>query len=113
MTMGSDAVKSLKSNLADLTYILFVLGKEFELIIENSEDEKVNDNLRQTISALQDSNKDVIKLYHELNTHEVGIQNEWYNDEAKIKSLQHEVDNLRKSINVILDGNNNLLNTNE
>ena len=113
MTMGSDTVKSLKSNLADLTYILFVLGKEFELIIENSEDEKANDNLRQTISALQDSNKDVIKLYHELNTHEVEIPNEWYNDEAKIQSLQHEVDNLRKSINVILDGNNNLLNTNE
>ena len=43
--MGIDAINSLKSNLADLTYILFVLGKELELIIENSEDKKVNENL--------------------------------------------------------------------
>lgn len=111
--MGIDAIKSLKANLADLTYILFVFGKELELIIENSEDKKVNDNLRQTISILQDSNRDVIKLYHEICTHEVDIQNEWYDDETKIKSLQHEVESLKESINVILEGNKNFLNFNE
>lgn len=111
--MGIDAVKSLKANLADLTYILFVFGKELELIIENSEDKKVNDNLRQTISTLQDSNSEVIKLYHEICTHEVEIQNEWYDDETKIKNLQHGVDSLKESINVLLKSNKILLNFNE
>lgn len=111
--MEIDAIKSLKSNLADLTYVLFVIGKEFELIIENSEDEKVNDSLRQTISALQDSNRDVIKLYYEISTHEVGIQNEWYDDETKIKSLQQKIDGLKESMNRVLEGNKNFLNINE
>lgn len=30
--MGSDVIKSLKSKIADLTYILFVISKEFELL---------------------------------------------------------------------------------
>ncbi len=111
--MEIDIIKSLKSNLADLTYILFIIGKEFELLIQNSEDDKVNDNLRQAISALQDSNSDVIRLYHELSTHEAEIQNEWYDDETSIKNLQHEVDNLSKSIDVILKANRSLLNINE
>lgn len=106
--MGNDAIKSLKSSLADLTYVLFVIGKEFELMIENSDDEKIIDELRQTKSALQDSNSSVIKLYHEISTNEVGIQNEWYNDKTKIKSLQCEVDNLKSSINCILEANDNL-----
>lgn len=111
--MEIDAVKSLKSNLADLTYVLFVIGKELELIIENTEDKEVNENLRQTISTLQDSNSEVIQLYHEISTHEVEIRNEWYDDETKIKSLQHEVESLKESINVILEGNKNFLNINE
>lgn len=110
--MGIDAIQSLKSNLADLTYILFVFGKELELIIENSEDKKVYENLRQTISTLQDSNNEVIKLYHKISTHEVEIQNEWYDDETKIKSLQQKVDSLKESISVLLEGNKNFLSIN-
>lgn len=108
--MGSDVIKSLKSSLADLTYVLFIIGKEIGLIIENSDDENVNNELRRTILALQDSNSNVIKLYHEISTNEVGIQNEWYDDETKIKSLQHEIDNLKSSINCILEANKNFLN---
>lgn len=111
--METDVINSLKSNLADLTYILFVFGKELELIIENSKDQKVNEDLRQTISALQDSNSEVIKLYHEINAHEVEIQNEWYDDETKIKSLQQKNDSLKKSINALLESNKNLLNANK
>ena len=111
--MGIDAIYSLKSNLADLTYILFVFGKELELIIENSEDQKVNENLCQTISTLQDSNSEVIKLYHEISAHEVEIQNEWYDDDTKIKSLQQKVNNLKESINTILESNKNFLNISE
>lgn len=106
--MGIDIITSLRSNLADLTYILFVIGKEFELLIQNSEDDKVNDNLRQAILTLQDSNSDVIRLYHELSAHEVEIRNEWYDDETSVMNLQHEVDNLSKSIDVILKANRNL-----
>lgn len=111
--MGIDAINSLKSNLADLTYILFVLGKELELIIENSEDQKVNENLCQTISTLQDSNREVIKLYHEINEHEVEIQNEWYDDETKTKGLQQKVKSLKESINTILESNKSFLNLSE
>lgn len=111
--MGIDAINSLKSNLADLTYILFILGKELELIIENSEDQKVNENLCQTISTLQDSNREVIKLYHEISEHEVEIQNEWYDDETKTKSLQQKVKSLKESINTILESNKSFLNLSE
>ena len=111
--MGIDAIYSLKSNLADLTYILFVFGKELELIIENSEDQLVNENLCQTISTLQESNSEVIKLYHEISAHEAEIQKEWYNDETKIKSLQQKVDSLKESINTISESNKNFLNISE
>lgn len=108
--MGGDTLKSLKSNLADLTYILFVFGKELELIIKNSEDQKVNENLHQTISMLQDSNSEVIKLYHEISAHEVEIQNEWYNNEISVKDLENEVTNLKKSIDVFFNENRLFLN---
>ena len=110
--MKIEVINTLKSSLADLTYIIFVMGKEFDLIIQNSDDEKVKNKLHQTILALQDSNNEVIKLYHEIKSNEVGIENEWYNEESKIKSLQHEVENLKKSINILLDGNRNYLNLN-
>lgn len=108
--MDVDVIKSLQSRLADLTYILYVMGKEFELIIEKSDDEKVKTDLRKATTALQDSNSEVIKLYHEVKSHESGIQNEWYNEEADIKKLQHEVDNLSKSIDVLVKGNRDFLN---
>lgn len=109
--MGIDAIKSLKANLADLTYILFVIGKEFDLMNQKTEDKKVKDELHQTIAALQDSNNEVIKLYHEIKSNEAGIENDWYNDESKIKCLQHEVESLKKSIDILLDGNRNFLNS--
>ena len=109
MSMESDVIKSLKSNLADLTYILFTIGKELKLIIQKSDDEKVKENLNHVVSALQDSNSEVIRLYYAIKSNEAGIQNEWYGDEAKLKGLQHEVDNLSRSIDVIIEGNKNFL----
>lgn len=107
--MESDVIKLLKSKLADLTYILFTIGKELKLIIQKSDDEKVKEDLNQVVSALQDSNSEVIRLYHAIKSNEAGIQNEWYADGAKLKGLQHEVDNLSRSIDVILEGNKNFL----
>lgn len=107
--MESDVIKSLKSKLADLTYILFTIGKELKLIIQKSDDEKVKEDLNRTVSALQDSNSEVIRLYHAIQSNEAGIQNEWYGDEDKLKGLQHEVDNLSRSIDVILEGNKNFV----
>ncbi len=107
--MASDVIKSLQSKLADLTYILFVIGKELELISQKSGDEKVKDNLCQIVSALHDSNNNVIKLFHEIKSNEGGIQKEWYGNEDRIKNLRHEVDSLSKSINTILEGNKNFL----
>lgn len=109
MSTEPDVIKSLKSNLADLTYILFTIGKELKLIIQKTHDEKVKEGLNRVVSVLQDSNSDVIRLYHTIKSNEAGIQNEWYGDEAKLKGLQHEVDNLSKSIDVILEGNKNFL----
>lgn len=109
MSTEPDVIKSLKSKLADLTYILFTIGKELKLIIQKSDDEKVKEDLNHVVSALQDSNSEVIRLYHAIKSNEAGIQNEWYADEAKLKGLQHEVDNLSRSIDVILEGNKNFL----
>ena len=111
--MAIETIKSLKSTLADLTYILYVIGKEIELIIEHSEDEKANEELFKTTSILQDSNNSVIRLYHEIDTHETEIKNEWYDDKTKVESLQHEVDKLKEAISVIIEGNKDLLNFNK
>lgn len=110
--MKTEVINTLKSSLSDLTYILFVMGKEFDLMIQNSDDKKVKNKLHQTILALQDSNNEIIKLYHKVKSNEAGIENEWYNEESKIKSLQYEVENLKKSIDLLLDGNRNYLNLN-
>jgi hypothetical protein len=48
-------------------------------------------------------------LYHEINKNEDWIQNEWYNDDTTLKNLKKEVDNLKKSIDALIDGNKNLL----
>lgn len=65
--------------------------------------------MRKTTSALQESNNNVIRLYHEINKNEDRIQNEWYNDDTTLKNLKKEVDNLKKSIDALIDGNKNLL----
>lgn len=109
---AANVIKSLESKLADLTYILFIIGKEFELIAQKNNDGKVKENLNRVMSVLRDSNSDVIRLYHVVKSNEAGIQNEWYNDDVKIKGLQHEVDNLSKSIEVLLEGNKNFLSNN-
>lgn len=110
--MGIDTINSLKLNLADLSYILFVIGKEFDLIIQKIEYEEVKKELRQVISKLQDSNNEVIKLYHEIKKNEIGIRNEWYNDEIRVKNLENEVENLKKSIVLLLKENRLFLNVN-
>ena len=109
MSTESDVIESLKSKLADLTYILFTIGKELKLIIQKSDDERVKEALTRMVSALQDSNSDVIRLYHAIKSNESGIQNEWYGSEAELNGLQHEVDNLSKSVDMILEGNKNFL----
>lgn len=111
--MCHDVIKTLKSNLADLTYILFTIGKEFDLMIQKSEDEKHKNKVRQIISALQESNSEVIKLYHEIKLHEEGLKNELYCNEEVITNLQYQVDNLRKSIEILLGGNDKILKLNE
>lgn len=109
MSVKPVIIKSLESKLADLTYILFTIGKEFELISQKTNDEKVTEGLNRVMTALQDSNGDVIRLYHAIKSNEDGIQNEWYGNEANLESLLLEVDNLGKSINAILEGNKNFL----
>ena len=70
MSTEPDVIKSLKSKLADLTYILFTIGKELKLIIQKSDDEKVKEGLNHVVSALQDSNSEVIRLYHAIKSNE-------------------------------------------
>lgn len=108
--MKVDAITSLKSNLADLTHILYLLGNELELAIENSTDEQVKNELRQTICTLRDSNSSVIQFYHEIDSNEEGMRKELFNDEAKMQSLQKEVDKLQESINMIVEANKNFVN---
>lgn len=103
--METSVIKSLKSNLADLTYVLFVFRNEFELMIQNSTDEKANKVLREFVTSLTESNKEVIRLYHEIESNEVGIQNEWYNDDTKINTLRQEVNNLNYSIHKLIEVN--------
>lgn len=108
--MGSDAIKSLKSSLADLTYILFTIGKEFDLIIKQTEDNRINEDLRQVISSLQDSNSEVIRLYHEIQSNEADLQNKWYDNKEDINNLQNTIENLLQSTEALIIGNQQFLN---
>lgn len=108
--MESDVIKSLKSKLAEMTYLLYVMGKELELIIQNSKNENTVAHLQKVVDSLRDSNSDVIKFYHEIRKQETGIKAELYNDEAYIKSLQQEVDKLSNAMDTLIEGNNNFTN---
>ena len=100
---------ALKPNEEVKGKIVYIIASNAKKItfryLDALDDEKVKEDLNRVVSALQDSNSDVIRLYHVIQSNEVGIQNEWYSDEAKLKGLQHEVDNLSKSIDAILEGN--------
>lgn len=108
--MSLDVIKSLKSNLVDLTCVLFVIGKELELVLRNTDDQKVKNDLNQALSALNDANGNVIRLFHKINLNEAGICEEWYGDGCEIRKLQKEVDNLSSSIKILIEANGNFLN---
>lgn len=108
--MESDVIKSLKSKLAEMTYLLHVMGKELELIIQNSKDENAIAHLQKVVDSLRDSNSDVIKFYHEIRKQETGIKTDLYNDEIYMKSLQQEVDKLSNAIDTLIEGNKNFMN---
>lgn len=109
--MEGDVIQSLKVTLADLTYALFTLGNEFDLILQQTEDEAVVNGLQRIVSSLRDSNGEVIRLFHEIQTHETGLQQEWYDDEKQIRQLQLTVDQLRSSIDTLLAGNQQFVNS--
>lgn len=109
--MESDVIKSLKSRLADLTYILFVIGKEFELLTQHTNGEQVSHELHKVITDLKESNNEVIRLYHEILKNENDLQNDWYNNKEDINNLQKTIENLQQSIEALIIGNKRFLNS--
>lgn len=109
--MGSDVIKSLKSRLADLTYILFVIGKEFELLIQHSEGNQVSHELNNVISDLKESNNEVIRLYHEIQKYENDLQNQWYDNIEDVNNLQNRIANLQQLTEELVIGNKQFLNS--
>ena len=109
--MGSDVIKSLKSKIADLTYILFVISKEFELLIQHNNREQANRELHNVITDLRESNNEVIRLYHEILKNENDLQHEWYNNTEVVNNLQNTIENLQQSIEAVIIGNKQFLNS--
>ncbi len=109
--MGSDVIKSLKSRLAELTYILFVISKEFEILIQHNEEDQVSHELHNVISDLKDSNNEVIRLYHEIQKYENDLQNEWYDNVEDVNNLQNRIANLQQSTEALVIGNKQFLNS--
>ena len=109
MTMGTDVIKSLQSKLADLTYTLFVIRNEFEQIIQKSDDNKVKEELGKLVAALEDSNDNVIRLFHVIKSNEDAMRDEWYSDDADLQKLKQEVDNLSKSVDEIVESNKDFI----
>lgn len=109
--MGNDVIKSLKSKIADLTYILFVISKEFELLIQHNEGDQVSHELHNVITDLKESNNEVIRLHHEIQKNENDLQNEWYNNTEDVNNLQNTIENLQQSIEVLVIGNKQFLNS--
>ena len=109
MTMGTDVIKSLQSKLADLTYTLFVIRNEFEQIIQKSDDNKVKEELGKLVAALEDSNDNVIRLFHVIKSNEDAMRDEWYSDDADLHKLKQEVDNLSKSVDEIVESNKDFI----
>ena len=109
--MGSDVIKSLKSKIADLTYILFVISKEFELLIQHNNGEQANRELHNVITDVRESNNEVIRLYHEILKNENDLQHEWYNNTEVVNNLQNTIENLQQSIEAVIIGNKQFLNS--
>ena len=109
--MESDVIKSLKARLADLTYILFVIGKEFELLTQYNAGDQVSRELHKAISDLKESNNEVIRLYHEIQKHEDDLQNQWYDNIGDVKNIQNRITNLQQSTEALVIGNKQFLNS--
>lgn len=109
--MGSDVIKSLKSKIADLTYILFVISKEFELLIQHNNGGQANRELHNVITDLRESNNEVIRLYHKILKNENDLQHEWYNNTEAVNNLQNTIENLQQSIEAVIIGNKQFLNS--
>ena len=106
---GREVIASLKANLADLTYALYVLRNEYDVIAQNLEDEKDKEEINRANASLVEANENVIKFYYEIDSNEAQMESELYNNEVRVKNLQSEVDNLNLSIRTFIEGNKNLL----
>lgn len=109
--MENDVIKSLKSRIADLTYILFIISKEFELLIQHNKEDKVSHELNNVISDLKESNKEVIRLYHEIQKYKNDLQNQWYDNIENVNNLQNRIANLQQSTEALIIGNKQFLNS--
>lgn len=109
MMAGGEVIQSLKQNLADLTYMLFTMRNEYELMAQNSDNEELKALMLETETGLREANGSVIKFYYEIDAHEERIASDLYNDEECIKTLQKEVDYLNQSIRALVEGNQNFL----
>lgn len=106
---GREVIASLKANLADLTYALYSLRNEYNVIAQSAEDEKDKEDINRANASLVEANEYVIKLYYEIDSNEAQMESELYNDEARVKNLRNEVDRLNLSIRTFIAGNKNLL----
>ena len=107
--MGSDVIKSLKSIIADLTYVLFIISKEFELLIQHSNGEQISHELHSVIADLKESNNEIIRLYHEIQKYENDLQNQWYDNIEDVNNLQNRIGNLHQSTEALITGNDQFL----
>ncbi len=107
--MSYSTIANLEQCLSDLSYILHIIGKEFTLIMKNSDNENANILFENGIKEIKLVENYVKNLFDNINDNKESLTEQWYNSSENISLLQSQIENLRNAIDSVLRGNDNLV----
>lgn len=109
MITGANVIESLEKRLSELSHILYVMGKEYGLFLEHSDDEDVRFIIGNGIAEIKSAENGVANLLDAIVDNRDPLAKEWFNNPESISELQIEVERLEKSIDTMLRGNETLV----
>lgn len=104
-----EVISALGMRLQDVSYVLHVFGKQFSLLLENSNDENANIILENGINEIKSVKNSIDNLLDSINENRDSIIEQWGEDKEFAESLKHEVDKLENAAMTFVNGNKELM----
>lgn len=103
--MGIDEITGLERRLYELTHILNVIGREYSLLLEHSDDSNTTILIENAISELKSAENSVANLFNGIVNNRDSIASQWYINHDHTNSLNQKVRDLENSLNGLIIGN--------